>query len=342
MKALQLMEIGRPLELREISKPVPGPDDVLVRVKAAGICHSDVHYCDGLSPVGPLPHTLGHEVAGEIEAVGSGVDSHSVGDRVALHYLLTCGACTFCRSASEQFCPEGQMLGKDRPGGYAEYVCIPAQNVVCLPDEVPFEQGAISMCSSATVFHALRKGRMQPGEDVAIFGTGGLGMSALQLAKALGARAVYAVDIHAERLALAERLGAVPVDAGAGDPVAEIGRLTGGRGVDVSLELIGLPAVMRQAIQSLAPYGRAVIVGLADRPLEVDTYRELLGKEAEVIGCSDHLGIELPVLLEFMRQGRLDLSSVITRILPLEADPISAALDNLRCYGRGIRTVIVP
>jgi len=342
MKALQLMEIGRPLELREVPKPVTGPADILVRVKAAGICHSDVHYCDGLSAVGPLPHTLGHEVAGEIEAMGSDVVSHAVGDSVALHYLMTCGDCTFCRSASEQFCPQGVMLGKDRAGGYAEYVCVPARNAVRLPADVSFEQGAVSMCSSATVFHALRKGRMRPGEDVAIFGTGGLGMSALQLAKAFGARAVYAIDIQAERLALAERLGAIPVDAGTSDPVAEIGRLTGGRGVDVSLELIGMPSVMSQAIQSLAPYGRAVIVGLADQPLEVDTYRELLGKEAEVIGCSDHLGIELPSLLEFVRQGRLDLSSVITRIVPLEADPVNEALDNLRSYAAGIRTVIVP
>jgi len=342
MRALQLVEIGQPLEAREVPRPAFGPDDVLVKVRAAGVCHSDVHYCDGLSPVGSLPQTLGHEVAGEIEAVGASVTAHAVGDRVAVHYLVTCGRCAYCRSSSEQFCREGRMLGKDRDGGYAEYISVPAANAIRLPDSVPFEQGAVAMCSSATVFHALRKGRLKTGESVAVFGVGGLGMSAIQLAKAFGALAVYAVDIDPDRLVMAETFGAIPVDASTSHPVTEILQATRERGVDVTLELIGLPDVMRQAVQSLAPYGRAVIVGLADRPLEIDTYRELLGKEAEVIGCSDHLGAELPTLLEFVRRGTLDLSRVITNTVPLEAVPVNEALDNLRQFGAGIRTVIVP
>jgi len=342
MKALQLTEIGRPLELREIPKPVPGPGDVLVKVRAAGICHSDVHYCDGLSSVGSLPHTLGHEVAGEVEALGANVRSHAVGDRVALHYLMTCGVCLACRSENEQFCVQGKMLGKDCAGGYAEYVCVPAWNAIHLSAEVSFEQGAISMCSSATAFHALRKGRMQPGETVAIFGAGGLGMSALQLAHIFGALDVYAVDLDADRLARAKTLGAIPVHASADDPVRAIRELTGGRGVDVSLELIGLPDVMRQTIQVLAPQGRAVLVGLSARPLQIDTYREVLCREAEIIGCSDHLRAELVILLDLVRQGRLDLGLAITRSVSLAAKPVNEALDNLRAFGGGVRTVIVP
>ncbi|MFC2077180.1 alcohol dehydrogenase catalytic domain-containing protein [Candidatus Bipolaricaulota bacterium] len=342
MRALQLIEIGRPLEAREVPRPAFGRDDVLVKVRAAGVCHSDVHYCDGLSPIGNLPQTLGHEVSGEIEAVGANVTAPAVGARVALHYLITCGRCSYCRSSSEQFCREGQMLGKDRDGGYAEYISVPASNAIPLPDSVPFEQGAVAMCSSATVFHALRKSRLKTGESVAVFGVGGLGMSAIQLARAFGALQAYAVDIDLERLAMAGELGSVQIDASATDPVAELMRMTDQRGVDVTLELIGLPDVMRQAIQSLAPYGRAVIVGLADRPLEIDTYRELLGKEAEIIGCSDHLGAELPALLEFVRRGTLDLSRVITQTVPLEAEPVNEALDNLRKFGTGVRSVIVP
>ena len=342
MKAVRLVEIGKPLQEMEIPVPEIGDADVLVRVKAAGICHSDVHYWEGISPVSGLPHTLGHEIAGVVEEIGSNVTTHTIGQRVCLHYLLTCGDCVFCRSSSEQFCESGLMLGKDVDGGYAEYVAVPARNAVPLHEAVPFEHGAVLMCSSATVYHALRKARLRAGETIAVFGVGGLGMSAVQLAKVFGALDVYAVDISAEKLRAARRYGALPVDASEGDPVRELRDRTGKRGVDVALALVGLPGPMRQAIQSLAPYGRAVLVGLTDRPLCVDTYREVLGKEAEIIGCSDHLLEELPLLVEFARQARLDLSRVVTETIPLEAGAVNGVVERLHRFGAGIRTVITP
>jgi propanol-preferring alcohol dehydrogenase len=177
---------------------------------------------------------------------------------------------------------------------------------------------------------------------VAIFGAGGLGMSAIQLAQAMGALDVYAVDINAGRLEQAATYGATPVDATQDDPVAAIRRLTGGKGVDVALELIGLPQTMRQAVQSLAVFGRAGLVGIADRPFEIDSYPELLGREAEVIGCADHLLHELPLLLEFARRGLLDLSQVVTDTVPLDADAINDVLDTLEQFGGRVRTVITP
>jgi propanol-preferring alcohol dehydrogenase len=340
MKAVRLKQIGKPLEMQEVTIPTVRERDVLVRVKAAGICHSDVHYRAGASSVGPLPQTLGHEVAGIVEEVGGGVRGVEVGDRVCLHYLLTCGECHFCRSGHEQFCPECKMIGKHTDGGYAEYIAVPARNAVRLPDEVSFEHGAIMMCSSSTSFHALRKARLRAGETVAVFGVGGLGMSAVQLARILGALTVYAVDIDADKLELAERSGAVPVDASQGDPVAEIRRLTGGRGVDVALEVIGLKLTMEQAVRSLAVLGRAVLVGICDRPFEIDSYRDLLGREAEVIGCADHTLWELEVLVEYARQGRLDLSHIAARTVPLEAVIINEVMDSLETFGGEVRTVI--
>jgi propanol-preferring alcohol dehydrogenase len=319
-----------------------GDRDILVRVKAAGICHSDVHYRAGASPVGALPQTLGHEVAGVVESVGAQVSGLAAGDRVCLHYLLTCGDCTYCTSGHEQFCPHGQMLGKHTDGGYAEYIVLPARSAVPLPDEIPFEQGAILMCSSATSFHALRKARLAAGETVAVFGAGGLGMSALQIAQAFGALDVYAVDIDESKLGLAASYGAIPVNAAWGDPVAEIRRLTGGRGVDVALEVIGLKETMEQAVQSLAILGRAVLAGIADRPFQIDSYTQLLGREAEVIGSSDHLLHEMPLLLELARRGSLDLSRVVTRTVPLEAGPVNEVLDALAGFGGAVRTVITP
>jgi D-arabinose 1-dehydrogenase-like Zn-dependent alcohol dehydrogenase len=218
-----------------------------------------------------------------------------------VHYVLSCGNCYYCSTGNEQFCLHGSMIGRYTDGGYAEYVAVPKRNAVLLPGEIPFEYGAILMCSSSTAFHALRKSRLKGGETVAIFGVGGLGISAIQLTQVFGALDVYAVDINEDKLRLSQKYGAIPVNASSSDPVTEIRKLTRGKGVDVSLELIGLPQTMKQAVQSLAVMGRTVIAGITDQPLEIDTYRELLAREAEVIGTNDHLLHELPLLLELTR-----------------------------------------
>ncbi len=321
--------------------PAVSARDVLVRVKAAGICHSDAHYRAGISRVEPLPLTLGHEVAGVVEQTGAEVRHVKRGDRVCLHYLATCGECAYCQQGNEQFCTEGKMIGKYRDGGYAEFIVMPARSVFQLPEKIPFEQGAIMMCSSATSLHALNKARLRAGESVAVFGAGGLGLSAIQLARAFGAREVFAVDIKPGKLELARAFGAMPVNAAACDPVAEIQRLTGGRGVDVALELIGLPLTMRQALQSLTIKGRAALAGLTDKRFEIAPYMEVLNKEAEIIGVSDHLAQELPGLIEWVRQRKLDLSQIITRTVPLDAGAINQVLDGLEKFGQEGRAVVV-
>jgi len=340
MKAIRLTAIGSPLEERGIDVPRIGPDDVLIRVRAAGICHSDAHYRAGVSPVARFPLTLGHEVAGVIDKAGDQVANFKAGDRVCVHYLVTCGNCAFCRAGNEQFCASAEMIGKHRDGGYAEFIAVPERSVFALPEKIPFEQGAIMMCSSATSLHALRKSRLHPGETVAVFGAGGLGISAVQLAASLGAAKVFAIDINPGKLAIAARFGAIPVDARQ-DPVAQIRELTNGRGVDVALELIGLPRTMRQAVQSLAVLGRAAIAGLTQEGFEIAPYSELLSKEAEIIGVSDHLASEIPMLLGFVREGKLDLSRDIIRAVPLQAAAVNAALDGLEHFAGDVRTVIV-
>ena len=342
MKAVRLVQTGLPLVLQEIEIPQPGESDVLIRVKAAGICHSDAHYRAGVSPVEPLPLTLGHEVAGVVEDIGPGVRAFKKGDRVCVHYMVTCGHCHYCGEGTEQFCPTGKMIGKYRDGGYAEFMAVPERSVFQLPDEIPFEQGAILMCSSATSLHALRKARMRPGESVAVFGVGGLGISAIQLAKILGAGEVFAVDINPRKLGLAKQFGAIPIHATAGNPVEQIQSLTGGRGVDVALELIGLPATMKQAVQSLAILGRAALVGLTQQTFEVAPYSEVLNKEAEIIGVSDHLASEIPMLLELARTQRLDLTHGIIKTVALDAGEINEVLDRLEKFGNDLRVVITP
>ena len=341
MKAIRMVEPGKPLELQQIPIPAAGEDDVLVRVRAAGICHSDAHYRAGRSGMGMLPITLGHEVAGEVEWVGAKVTSVKAGDRVCLHYNISCGDCYYCKAGNEQFCTTVKMIGHHVDGGYAEYIAIPARNAVPLPDEISFEEGATLMCASATAFHALHRGRIKKGETVAVFGVGGLGLSAIQLAKALGAVEVYAVDIKQDKLELASEYGAIPVNGSRTDPVEEIRKLTGGKGVDVALEMIGLPVTMKQTIESLGVLGRAVIVGLSQVPLEIHPYQTLIGYEAEVIGSNDHLLQELPVLIDLARRSVLDTSHVVSQRIPLDAEKINQRLDDLEHYTDDVRAVIV-
>ena len=342
MKAIRLIQPRRRLELTEIPVPEPASHEVLIRVRAAGICHSDAHYRAGRSPVHPLPLTLGHEVAGIVEKIGSEIPDFSPGDRVCVHYLATCGQCNYCLKGIEQFCPSGQMIGKHRDGGYAEFMVMPGRSVLKLPAEIPFEQGAILMCSAATSLHALRKARLCTGESVAVFGVGGLGCSAIQLARALGAGQVFAVDIKPRKLELGRKLGGIAVDAARSDPVQEIKLLTEDRGADVALELIGLPSTMQQAVRCLGVGGRAALVGLTDQTFQIAPYAELINKEAEIIGVSDHLAQELPELIQFVQQGKLDLTSVVTRKIPLQAEAVNEALDGLERVNEDVRTVLVP
>ena len=198
------------------------------------------------------------------------------------------------------------------------------------------------MCSSATSLHALKKARLKPGESVAVFGVGGLGASAIQLAKALGAGEAFAVDIKPAKLELARQFGAIPLNGAKCDPVEEIKRRTGSRGVDVALELIGLPSTMQQAVRSLAIHGRAALVGITEQRFSVAPYAELINKEAEIIGVSDHLANELPELIEFVRRKKLVLSGLVSRTLPLSAEPVNEALDQLEQFGDQVRVAIMP
>lgn len=342
MRAVRLVQLGKPLQNAEVALPTIGPSEVLIRVAACGICHSDAHYRAGISPIDFLPCTLGHEIAGTVQATGRAVDHVAPGDRVCVHYLATCGTCDFCSAGHEQFCAQAQMIGKHRDGGYAQFVSVPTRNVFILPDEIPFEAGAVMMCSSATALHALRKTRLKAGESVAIFGFGGLGFSALQLARAFGSEEIYVVDINRAKLASVSDFGGVPIDASETDPVAQIRHATAGKGVDVAIDLVGSATTMTQAVRCLGALGRAALVALSDERLSILPYPEIINREAEVIGISDHLATELPLLMEFARQGKLRFPEETLRCVGLDAGQINSALDALVNSIGHIRTVINP
>jgi propanol-preferring alcohol dehydrogenase len=234
------------------------------------------------------------------------------------------------------------MIGKHRDGGYAEFIKVPGSSTFSLPNKISFEVGAIMMCSSATALHALNKARYKTGESIAIFGFGGLGFSALQLAHAFGCGEVYVVEINPAKLATAASMGAMAIDAMSADPVEQIKEATTGKGVDVALELIGSAKTMRQAVLCLAPLGRAALVGLTAETISIHPYTELINKEAEIIGVSDHLATELPALIQCACSGKLRFPPETLRVVDLDAAHINVALDALQDSIDHVRTVIVP
>jgi 2-desacetyl-2-hydroxyethyl bacteriochlorophyllide A dehydrogenase len=295
-RGIRLVRHGALLVEEDIPEPVPRDGEVLIEIRAAGICHSDAHYRAQPGRV-PLPRTLGHEIAGINVATG---------ERVAVHYLLD----------------NGDMIGKERDGGYAERIVVPAENAIPIPIHLSFEEAAIMMCSTATAYHALRLANLRHNEFLAILGFGGLGISALQLAKQMGAAAVYVAERVPEKLALAAELGAVP-----GLP----------EGMDVALDFAGNATLCLDALRALRRGGRLVLVAINLREVRIDAYDDVLVKERRIIGCSDHTRDEL---LELMRM-KLDLSRAITRRVPLAANAINAVLDELEKGTHHLRTVIV-
>jgi D-arabinose 1-dehydrogenase-like Zn-dependent alcohol dehydrogenase len=340
MRAARLTQLGKPLQEANIDLPEIGASDVLIRVAACGICHSDEHYRAGISRIDHLPVTLGHEIAGWIEKVGADIRHVTRGDRVCVHYVAHCGNCEFCVRGLEQFCRTGEMIGKHRDGGYAEFVKVPGRNAFALPDQIPFEIGAIMMCSSATALHALNKARLKPGESIVIFGFGGLGFSAVQLARAFDCDQIFVVEINPAKLASIETLGAVPIDAGKGNPVEQIMDATKGMGADVSLELIGSAKTMQQAVRCLGVLGRAALVGLTAESMSISPYTELINKEVEIIGVSDHLAAEIPTLIGFVQSGKLRFPTDALRFVDLNGEQINASLDAFHDSIDHVRTVI--
>lgn len=342
MKAARLHKIGEPLRIDCIKIPKLGNSDVLIAIRASGICHSDINYRDHVSPVGRMPIVLGHEIAGTIAEVGNCVEGIREGERVCVHYILSCCHCTYCNTGKENLCKEYRMIGKDVDGGFAEYISVPARNVLKLPEAIPFEQGAIIGCAVSTAFHALNRGKIGCGDTVLIYGVGGVGVHAVQLAaKTFGAGKVIAMDISDEKLKLAKKLGADEiVNVANSDPVKRTKEITDGKLADVVLEFIGLRKTIQEAIECVGKGGRMVMVGIGSEDITISPYKTMIGKEITLGGSNDHLKSEMVQLTRLVGAGRIDLSSSVTHKLPLE--DINRGFEILeKKIGNPLRAVIV-
>src|SRR5712691_8371257 len=289
MRAMVLHAVGAALELEERPVPRPGAEDALIRIRACGASLTVHHAKVGTSPAS-LPVIMGHEIAGEVVEVGSAVEGVAIGDRVTPHFYLFCGRCRYCLTMREPLCENtGGYIGRQRAGGYAEYVALPARNLVRIPAELPYddhpEEVAVICDAIATPYKVNRRARIKPLEDVLVIGAaGGVGIHMVQLARYAGAR-VLAADRGEAKLEAATAAGAhATIDALAGPIDTQARRLTDGRGVDVVVDFVASPETLQAGLAALAPSGRLAILGVhRDSRFTVDPQRMLSG-ELEVLG----------------------------------------------------------
>jgi propanol-preferring alcohol dehydrogenase len=340
MKAALFYEPHQPLVVEEVPTPTPETGEVLVKVSACGLCHTDLHYIDhGVPTFKPPPLILGHEVSGTIAALGNGVKQWQEGDRVLLPAVYGCGECRMCRTGRENVCERMIMFGNNVNGGYAEYTLAPAKDVIALPEQIPLQEGSIIADATTTPYHAVvNRGRVQPGDQVVVFGCGGIGLNVVQIAAAMGGK-VIAVDIIDQKLTWASEMGAeVTLNATKFDRIdKEIRKLTGG-GADIGFEAIGNPVVQNQTFNSLRTGGRFVVVGFASQPMQLNTGK-VMYREMEIIGSLGCRAVDYPRVLELARQGKIKVKELVTGRFSL--DQINAGLEVLRA-GEGIRSIVVP
>jgi propanol-preferring alcohol dehydrogenase len=305
MKAAILHSFAEPLVIEDVVKPAPGPGEVLIKVVACGVCHSDLHLALGewdlLKPITKLPLILGHEVAGTIEAVGEGVTDFALGDRVGVPWLhYTCGECEFCSTGRETLCLKQQVTGCTVDGGFAEFIKAKASHTVKLPDSLGFEEAAPLLCAGLTVHNAMKRSGVDSGQKIAIFGIGGLGHLAIQLAKARGAE-VIGVDIADDKLELARECGAdATVNAAMTQVYKEIKKISGG-GAHVAMVASASRAAYETALRSLRRGGTLSVVGMAPEPISVSTVALVSGEYkivASAVGTRQDLREVLQIAAE--------------------------------------------
>ena len=339
MKAAYYEEFGGQITIRELPDPVATEAGVLIRVRASGLCLSDWHGWMGHDPDITLPHVPGHELAGVIESVGRRVTRWKTGDRVTLPFVCACGRCPQCASGNQQVCDDQFQPGFTHWGSFAELVAIDRAdiNLVALPDDMDFISAASLGCRFATSYRAIvDQGKVSAGQWVAVYGCGGVGLAAVMIAQATGAR-VVAVDIQDAQLELARSVGAeVTINAvREQDVVRRVRELSGG-GVHVSMDALGSPETCFNSISSLRRRGVHLQVGLtlADHRHPAVPMDHVIAHELEILGCHGMQAFRYPALLEMIRSGRLAPEKLIGRTIALEQVVEQLpAMDRFRGHG---------
>ncbi len=326
------------VKVRDVPEPAMGVGEAIVEVAACGVCRTDLHYVHGVPTAKPKPLVLGHEVSGTVRESSS--DRLKPGARVLLPPVLPCGRCRACLEGRNTLCASMDMFGNHRDGGFAERIAAPAWAAFSLPSSIPLVEGSVVSDAVSTAYHAMaNRGRVRPGESVAIIGCGGVGLAAVQVAVALGAN-VTAVDVAEPKLRAAERFGAkATIDASkASDLGKAIRQATGG--VDVAAEIIGKPATIAAAVEAVRPGGRVVVVGYSETPATINASRVMF-REIEILGSLGCGLQDFPKVIDLVARGKVDAKALVTHRFPLERT--AEALTLLESSAPDlIRAVVVP
>jgi S-(hydroxymethyl)glutathione dehydrogenase / alcohol dehydrogenase len=354
VKAAVLTRQGGPLEVRDITLGDPGPGQVKVRIAAAGVCHSDLSLANG-TLLQEVPAVLGHEGAGVVIAVGEGVDRVAEGDHVVLNWAPACRECWFCLQGEPWLCVHAEEVARAPyatlddgtpvypglgTGAFAEETIVPAGGVVKVPDSVPMAQAAVLGCAVQTGAGAvLNTARVRAGESVVVIGLGGVGLSALQAARAVGAGPIIGVDVSEAKADLAATHGATDFLVSGDTTTKAIRKLTGGRGADHAFDCVGVPATIRSAWSSSRRGGAVTVVGVGSKANIVEfNALELYWFGRTLHGCvfgSSDPDIEIPRLLGLVEEGKLDLDALATATTDLAG--VNDAFEQL---GQGARTIV--
>lgn len=343
MRAARFDTATRKLELRDVPIPTPGPGEVRVRVRACGICLSDVHLLDGSlrSPLAAV--TPGHEASGVVDALGPGVPGWQVGQKVVMAGGKPCLRCASCANGRMQECLDFHIMGFHYDGAWAEYVVVPFIALTAVPEHVPFEQAAVLADAVATPYAGLvDRANLRPGESVGLWGIGGLGAHAVQIARLVGAAPILALDTNEAARQRALELGAdVALDPRAPDLRKQVFQHTGGRMLDVAVDLVGANAVLAQAASCVGRFGRTVMVGLSPEPMQLGHGVNFGVASQSLLG---HLGYEkrhLDTLVKLVATRRLDVTRSVSAVLPLE--DVALGVERLTTKeGNPIRLVVQP
>lgn len=342
MRAAIYSEFQGPIEVTSVDDPVPSRTGVVLKLGACGICRSDWHGWMGNDADIKLPNVPGHELAGEIAAVGSQISHFKLGDRVTLPFVCGCGACEQCASGNQQVCDRQFQPGFTAWGGFAEYVAIEFadQNLVRLPDEIDFVTAASLGCRFATSYRAIvDQGKVGEGQWVAVYGCGGVGLSAIMIAAAFGAR-VVAVDISDDKLEFARSIGAgAVINAKNTDPVQAILDLTKG-GAHISVDALGHPEILFNSVSSLRKRGKHIQVGIMESgqhspPVPID---KIIGRELEILGSHGMQAHRYPEILEMIRAGKLRPEKLIGKSLGLD-ESIGELVNLNKFTGTGVSII---
>jgi L-iditol 2-dehydrogenase len=323
MKSLLLSSYNH-LEMAEMPVPAVGAGEVLVRVEACGICGSDVHGYDGGSGRRIPPIVMGHEAAGTVASVGSGVTGFAVGDRVTFDSTVYCGECGFCRRGEVNLCDNRQVIGVScgdyrRHGAFAEYVAVPQRILYHLPEGISFAEAAMLEAASVAL-HAVRVSEIKGGETALVIGAGMIGLLTLQAARAAGCASVLIADIDETRLKLAREVGADATLLGSGERVtAEVMKHTGGRGVDLTLEAVGRNETVSTAIDCTRKGGTVTLIGNI-RPEVTLPLQKVVSRQIRLQGSCASAG-EYPQAIELIAAGKIKVGPLITAVAPLEDGP---------------------